>query len=267
MKKRILLTGDDGHTSIGTRLLVHFLRKDFDLTIAGTMTQQSGVGGFISARDGGRYEETEIDGIPALLVDGHPVDAIELAKSWYPKPFDLVVSGINWGTNIGAAFISSGTMAAAMRSLSLGLAPKSIAISWLLTEGKWHEDHDGTEDISRYLVYPGEIAHRVIHMSIKNNLWGNMMLNINLPEKISDRVRFTKFLPDITDFYRYPMTIDRKKKRFAYSTGLSKHLERGIQYDSGAILSGYISITPCTRDITNNMVYKHFARKTFTLDP
>ena len=44
-KKRILLTGDDGYQSLGTRLVAHVLRENYDLTIAGTVSQQSAVGG------------------------------------------------------------------------------------------------------------------------------------------------------------------------------------------------------------------------------
>jgi len=99
-KKSILLTGDDGYDSLGTRILIHVLKKSYTLFIAGTKRQQSGVGGHKSITGTGEWGVENVDGVPALWVDGTPVDAIEAAKSWYTKPFDYIVSGINWGINV-----------------------------------------------------------------------------------------------------------------------------------------------------------------------
>lgn len=95
-KKRILLTGDDGYQSLGTRLVAHVLRENYDLTIAGTVSQQSAVGGKISLADGFNWEKTTVDGIKAYWVDGTPTDAMELMGAADEEPFDLTISGMNW---------------------------------------------------------------------------------------------------------------------------------------------------------------------------
>jgi 5'-nucleotidase len=109
-KKRILLTGDDGYKSIGIRLLISLLRDDFDLKIAGPKVQQSGAGGKINL-SGGKWERVEVDGIEGVSVTGSPSDAVEVARTIYGNSFDLVISGLNYGANVGTGF-ASGTVGA-----------------------------------------------------------------------------------------------------------------------------------------------------------
>jgi len=70
--KRILLTGDDGYNSIGIRLLAHFLKEKYELVIAATKVQQSGVGGMLNIKHGGHWEETEVEGVKVIYVSGTP---------------------------------------------------------------------------------------------------------------------------------------------------------------------------------------------------
>lgn len=66
-KPTILLTGDDGFSSIATRLLVHFLKDDYQLFIGGTSTQQSAMGGRLTLK-GGPWVERVLDGVPGVMV-------------------------------------------------------------------------------------------------------------------------------------------------------------------------------------------------------
>src|SRR3989338_10762721 len=126
--RQVLLTGDDGYNSIGIRLVANLLKSKYKLVIAGTKSQQSGVGGKLSVFSGGKWGVTDMDGIPALSVSGTPADAIECARAYFQTKFDLVISGINLGLNVSDPF-TSGTMAAAWRSLKLNLTDKAIALS------------------------------------------------------------------------------------------------------------------------------------------
>jgi len=129
-KKRILLTGDDGYNSLGTRLLIHYLKETYELAIAATRDQQSGVGGHGSFDTRGTWEEVNVDGVPGFWVSGYPVDAVECAQGYFKKKFDIVISGINWGANVSGSVVTSGTIAAALRALFVQLTPQGIAISW-----------------------------------------------------------------------------------------------------------------------------------------
>src|SRR4030043_988938 len=127
---RILLTGDDGYNSLGTRVLIHHLKDKYDISVVGTKVQQSGVGGKLTLDRSFKWGLKKVDGIEAIWVDGTPVDAIEFAQGYFKKPFDLVISGINWGENVTPALISSGTFSAAVRALGVKIAGRAIAMSY-----------------------------------------------------------------------------------------------------------------------------------------
>jgi 5'-nucleotidase len=255
--KRILLTGDDGYNSVGTRILVHILKNKYDLRIAATRDQMSGVGGHISIKNGGRWGETSVDGVPAFWVDGYPADAIECIVGYFRNKFDLVISGINLGMNIGGAVVLSGTYSAAIHALNLKLADRAMALSWNCPPEFWYGKHNGDEDITRYLEYPGAAAAKIIELSIKQDLWRTDLLNINFPSHASNLVRFTKGLPDLKRFFRYPINLDRKTRRFSYPKGehLNEETKGELEIDTGAMLSGFISISPHNIHNLNESVF------------
>lgn len=130
MKKRLIITGDDGYNSPGIRALARLLKDEWEVTIAATRNQQTAVGGAMSLNSGFAWERTEFEGVETYIVDGTPVDAVELATSYLEEPYDLLLSGINLGSNIGPGVFTSGTVSAALRGMGTSLAPKAIAFSW-----------------------------------------------------------------------------------------------------------------------------------------
>ncbi|MFZ5845389.1 MAG: 5'/3'-nucleotidase SurE, partial [Patescibacteria group bacterium] len=195
--KRILLTGDDGYNSIGTRLLIQALKSDFELSVIATREQQSGVGGKVSVVGGGKWGQAQVDGVPAIWLDGTPCDCMECAKEFYPQPFDLIISGINLGVNIGGSIISSGTFSAAYRGVCLGVAPRAIAISWDVQYHLLYRNHSGKESIRKFYNYPGKTVAKLLRQAMMHNFWDSPLLNINLPAQPTSRARFTKLLLDI----------------------------------------------------------------------
>lgn len=262
--KNILITGDDGYNSIGARLLTHFLKKDYDLTVCATKTQQSGVGGKMSSYEKILWHETEIDGIKTFWVDSTPVDTVEFAKTFFKKQFDLAISGINLGPNVtSGAIISSGTVMAAVRLLTLKLAKNAVSIGWNISPDHWFRDHSEQDELTPYLKYPGEIAYNLIKLSIENNFWNSQLLNINLPEKLSTSVIFTKPLDYKRRFYAIP-SIDRKTNTFTYVLNPKKIINPDFT-DAGAIQNGLISITPCKTDMLNDEAYSKLKGKKIEL--
>ncbi|OGG04780.1 hypothetical protein A2Z33_05710 [Candidatus Gottesmanbacteria bacterium RBG_16_52_11] len=243
--KRVLLTGDDGYDAIGIRLLVRMLKDRFDLQVAATISQMSGVGGHISVSTGGKYGESEIEGVPVIWVDGYPVDAMEVVKSRGDAVYDLVLSGINFGANVSGSILSSGTFTAAGHAISVGLAPRAIVLSWFLPVEFWFKKHAADEDITSYLNYPGRVARDIILRCIAENFWEAPILNVNFPAESSRSVLFTRFQPKLDAFYRYPISLDPKAGKFSYPPTLASDPDTDTQYDTGAILSGLISVTPC----------------------
>ncbi len=263
--RTILLTGDDGYNSIGTRLLIHYLKDHYNLFIAGTKKQQSGVGGYVNVGKDVHWKDIKVDGIKGICVDGTPGDAIEVTHAYLDSTFDLVISGINFGANIGGSFFSSGTIAAYLRSKLLKLTKRGITISHHSPDPKhWFHDHNRSNDISTYLDYPGKSAYQVIQYSINKDLWGAEFINVNLPHKKTSKVKFTKPLNDLTKFYTYPGTIDKTKGIYRYPMKI-RELKNDITSDGGVVQKGYISITPCKADLLNEKIYKKIKNKTIQL--
>lgn len=246
--KRILLTGDDGYNSVGTKILVHLLKDKYELKIAATSKQRSGVGGHISLKHGGKFGIDKIDGIEALWVDKYPVDAIECARSYFKEPFDLIISGMNWGENVGVAFATSGTISAALRGLGIGLSNKAITISWKVNHELWTSTNSHL-GIDPYIDYPGKTAVGIIEKIIENDFFGIDGFNINLPSHKSDKIKLTSQLTDISEFYKYPLDLDFENGIFQYPYGETGN-NISDKFDIGAISKGYISITPIWRNIS-----------------
>ncbi|MDH5533014.1 MAG: hypothetical protein OEX81_01135 [Candidatus Pacebacteria bacterium] len=252
-KKTILLTGDDGFSSIGTRLLIHYLKDDYQLFVGGTDTQQSAMGGRLTLK-GGPWGEKLIDGVPGIWVSGSPVDAVGTAYKHFGHEFDYVISGINLGANIGGANISSGTFSAVFRALNTGVTKKGIAISWDVTPDFWLIDHKPDENLDRYIEHPGENAKKIIEMTLKNNLWGSDLININIPLTKGSKVSFTKPIANVEEFYA-PIQLEQTPRTFHYPCEMMDIVNTVPGTDLHALQKGEISVSPCRTDFMDMKAY------------
>jgi 5'-nucleotidase len=253
-KKTILLTGDDGYNSLGTRVLIHVLKKDFDLSVAGTKRQQSGVGGFKSICSTGDWGKTTVDGIQTFWIDGSPVDAMELAKEIFPVSFDYIISEINWGANLGGCLVTSGTFSAATHGVNMGIAPKAIAISWDMPALFHFRNHSMKDDFSSFIEHPGIAARDIIKEVIKHACWGADMVNINIPQEQTTHVEFVKPLKNIYTLWP-TIQLDKKTKTYTYGKGdRSAHLGDG-DTDVQALSRGHITISPCQSTYLDRKTY------------
>lgn len=262
--KNILLTGDDGYNSIGTRILVHFLKNKYSLTVAATKKQQSSVGGKLTLNQKIKWGKAQVDGVEAIWVDGTPADVMNFSKQYFQKKFDLIISGINFGSNISNAIFSSGTYAAAFRALSLGLAPQALVMSLNRPPAEWYKDGDLNENLEPYLQYPGKAMDRVIDLIIQNHFWGCKLLNINFPRKKSKKLKFTKPNPRICRTYICNFVINEKEHYYLYPGGICPKQSDSC-FDNGAMQKGFISITPCQDSILKADVYSKLKDLTFEL--
>jgi 5'-nucleotidase len=264
--KNILITSDDGYNSLGVRLLAKLLKDRFHLVISATKDQQSGVGGKINLEADKKWSVEKVEGVKALCIESTPVDAVEAAHAYFKKEFDLIISGINMGQNVSGSLISSGTFAAAWRSLSLGMTQKAVALSWASPPESFFYQHSGKETIAeKYFTCPGEMIEKVLDLVIKHDFWQTPLLNINFPSQKSNKVKFVRPLPDITQYWKYPSVLDAKTHLFQYSPGFSDHPSYDTSFDGPALDKGFITITPCQADFTNEKVYHKLKDKIISL--
>lgn len=232
---RILITNDDGVGAEQLLPLIKWCRKLGEVTVFVPKYEQSGKSHGFEIHKPFEAKQVELEpGVTVWAVDSTPADCVRLAVLGMKMEFDLVISGINRGLNIGTDMMYSGTVGAACEAVNLGL--KAIALS---TPPKFYDKAVGQLD-------------RVFDFVREHDLLAiNDIYNINIPADPKDEIRITHQggpyysddFPHIgNDLYRptgYPIWEDQGDDTL----------------DTDATLHGYITVTPLTVDKTNWAVY------------
>ncbi len=127
---RILITNDDGIEAVGIRSIADKLSEKHQVYVIAPKTQKSAAGHGISVHSPITYTRLSSENCKLrIAADGTPADCVKLAALYFMKDRlpDLVISGINEGSNIGSDVIYSGTVSAALEGAYMGL--RSIAVS------------------------------------------------------------------------------------------------------------------------------------------
>jgi len=132
---RILLTNDDGIDSVGLHVLARAMRRHGDVVIIAPDREYSGASAAVGALHIIQPEvyRTQVEGIDeSWAVSGPPALCVMFARlGAFGAPFDLIVSGINPGANVGRSVYHSGTIGAALTARSGGVS--GIAVSQAVT--------------------------------------------------------------------------------------------------------------------------------------
>lgn len=123
---RILISNDDGVFSPGIAALAHLATQFGEVRIVAPDVEQSSMGQAISPTRPLSYRRTRIGSVEAYRVNGTPSDCVALGLHHWEK-VDVVLSGLNQGTNLGNASWHSGTLAAAKQAVLFGA--RGIALS------------------------------------------------------------------------------------------------------------------------------------------
>lgn len=173
---------------------------------------------------------------------------MEFAQGYFQNGFDYLISGINIGENIGLSTITaSGTGGAAIRALSLGISQKVVVMSWMKKPqegGDWTKESN-SEITTDFLQNPGDSAKFIFEEIVKNDFFGKKLVNVNFPPRATRDYKVTKLLQDLTQFYKYPVLF--KGNSYAYEEQVYNYTEEtknDLTTDIGALLSGYISLSP-----------------------
>jgi 5'-nucleotidase len=140
-KCQILLTNDDGIQSPGLWAAAEALSGLGYVTVAAPRDQASGTGRSHPTTSDGRIQETNLNvngqDWPVYAVGGTPAQTVlHAVLEIMPQRPDLVVSGINYGENVGSCITISGTVGAAMEGASLGIP--ALAVSLQLLSGDYY---------------------------------------------------------------------------------------------------------------------------------
>jgi len=162
---RILVSNDDGYFAPGLLALAEELRKVAEVVVVAPERDRSGASNSLTL-DRPLVVKRTNDGV--LNVNGTPTDCVHLAVTGLldHKP-DMVVSGINYGTNMGDDTIYSGTVAAAMEGFQLGIP--SIAVSLASKQGGHFPD-------------AAKVARELVEKHRDQPLEKAILLNVNIPD-------------------------------------------------------------------------------------
>ena len=232
---RILITNDDSISAGQLLPLIRWCRKLGQVTTVVPKYEQSGKSHGIEIHKPFRYAQVELaPDVTAYAVESTPADCVRFAVLGLQEKYDLVISGINRGFNIGTDVMYSGTVAAVFESAVLGLP--SIAIS---TSPEYYEH--AVEHLDRIFDF------------IRNNrlMDAHSIYNINIPPH-PKAIRFTH---QGGPFYSDDFLLS--EDGICQPIGKCVYEDSGdLTLDTNAVMAGYISIMPLTVNMADMNMYE-----------
>lgn len=232
---RILVTNDDGIYSEGLAKLAEAVRPLGDVVIVAPDREQSAASHALTLNRPLRLQEIGPD---RWIVDGTPTDCVNLAllHIFRDQRPDLVISGINFGPNMGDDVTYSGTISAAFEGSLLNVP--SIAFSAFIGE---HFDFAPCAAFAAELVAEALESHRD----------PRIILNVNFPDPPFAGVRVTKL-----GLREYVVGVierlDPRGRKYYWIGGEPPVWHRGEGTDIEAVMNGHVSITPLHLDMTHH---------------
>lgn len=252
----ILLTNDDGIQSPGLRAAAEALDPLGDLLIVAPYRQQSGMGRSLPhdgdhdgrlSRQMVRVNRRGVEGYAAYASPAQSVQhgIMELALR---RP-SLVVSGINFGENVGTGVTISGTVGAALEGAAHGIP--SMAVS-LQVDISLHVHYDNSVDFSAAQHFTRLLAERWLSLDPLPDV---DVLKVEIPEKATPQTPL-RFAPLTREDYYIPVVPERVKFEGEGPFGYKKVYERGKAEpgtDAAVLHDGFVAITPLSLDMTSRI--------------
>ncbi|GAB4843405.1 hypothetical protein Ancab_013367 [Ancistrocladus abbreviatus] len=265
----IMVTNDDGIDAPGLRALVSVLvsTNRYDVRVCAPDSEKSAVSHCITWRHAVSAKQVEMDGATAFAISGTPADcaSLGLSKALFPSLPDLVLSGINMGSNCGYHIVYSGTVAGAREAFLCGVPSISMSYDWV-------GGVSSTNDYSLAAEACLPIISAILAEIVNQTYPARCFLNIDLPTDIRNHKGY-KLTTQGKSIYRMgwrqvtsgtqgrkmlsTMTMDMdspaspEPDSLALSEGnmLFKREVIGAQLDETetdalAVKEGYISVTP-----------------------
>lgn len=238
----ILVVNDDGITAMGIRNLIEVAKELGEVWVVAPDSPQSGMGHAITINNTLRAELLDFpDGVKnEYSCSGTPADCVKLAiNNLLPRRPDIVVSGINHGSNESCNVIYSGTMSAAVEAAIEGIP--AVGFSLL--------DYSPVADFT----YSKKVAKKIIQNVLENGLPEDICLNVNIPKGNENHIKGIKVCHQARGNWReeFDHRIDPMGKDYFWLTGKFENYDVDQeQADSTALAKGYVSVVPIQFDLT-----------------
>lgn len=241
---RILLTNDDGIYAPGLRALRTELLKLGTVTVVAPATEQSAAGHSVTLLTPLLVNEVFEDDATTFVgwaVEGRPADCVKLALlELLPEQPDVIISGMNAGSNAGINVLYSGTVAAAIE----GAFYKHTAIAVSLEyDKKIYDYHAG----ARY-------ARQVIEQILAQKPTAGSLFNVNIPVLERGPVRGVKVLPQNVSPYteKFDRRVNPRGRTYFWASPEFTCPEPHPDTDVDALRESYITVTPLQFDLTDH---------------
>lgn len=240
---RILLTNDDGVYAPGLRALRNELKKLGEVTVVAPATEQSAAGHSITLLTPLLVQEVldEHNQKMGWAVEGRPADCVKLGLlELLPEPPDLVVSGMNAGSNAGINVLYSGTVAAAIEGAFFQRLSIAISLEYIKPKP---------------LDFPraGDLARRVIEQILAHKPPAGALFNVNIPSFDRGPVKGIRVVPQNVAPYleTFDRRVDPRGRVYFWSNPGLDCPESHPDSDVTVMSEGYITVTPLQFNLTH----------------
>jgi len=237
----ILVTNDDGVDVGGISVLTEVAKEFGNVVVVAPDAAQSGMSNAITVKVPLTLKKVSEDhGLFVYKTNGTPVDCVKLAfNALLPRKPDLILSGINHGSNSSSSVHYSGTLGGARE----GAVNEVLSIGFSLLDYR----HDARFDAAKPFV------RQIINQVIQNKLPDYTFLNVNIPKgnslkgiKVCRQAR-GRWVEEFVE------REDPRKQKYYWLTGFFQNLEPNSEdTDEYVLKNNFVSVVPCRVDITNH---------------
>ena len=250
----ILITNDDGFQANGLNALIEMAKPFGRIVVVAPEEGNSGMSHAITIKHPLRIRKhTRNDNVEMHSVNGTPVDCVKLAMNQVLKNQpDLILSGINHGSNASVSVFYSGTMAAAIEGCLYGIP--SIGFSLL--------DYLPNADFTGAVKYGKHVIETVLEQGLKKGT----CLNVNFPAIPVSEIKGIKLCRQNMGTWReeFDKRTDPRGIEYFWLTGYYHNEEPGAtDTDETALSQGYISVVPVSIDLTDKDELIRFKKTSF----
>lgn len=240
---KILITNDDGIDTLGIRLLAEWAKTLGEVTVVAPKVEQSAKSHAIEIAKPIEIKKVPfMDGVTAYSMASSPADCVRYGVLGLKEKFDLVLSGINRGVNIGVDVVYSGTVGAIFEAARLGL--RGIAFSTFPSDQ----------------VAASAYFQQVYDFIVENGMFNDTpIFNVNIP-KDSKGIRVTyQGTPYFSDAFL--KVEDEEDLYIQDGEPIADECPDDMDRDTVATCAGYISITPLLATRTDMATFEKFKSK------
>ncbi|KAA9339718.1 5'/3'-nucleotidase SurE [Hymenobacter busanensis] len=237
----ILISNDDSIQSAGIATLVRVMQRLGEVVVVAPNSPQSGMGHAITLGEPLRLERNyRFEGVEAYECSGTPADCVKVAKHHVLKDrtADLVVSGVNHGSNSSVNVLYSGTMSAAIEAAIEGLPAIGFSLCDFAHDADFTHAEPWIEHIARE--------------ALANGIPAGTALNVNIPKKSDDPIVGAKLCRQARAKWQEEFLVrnDPYNRPYYWLLGNFVNEDHGTDTDEWALAHNYISIVPCQFDLT-----------------